>query len=223
MTISEAMERRHTVRKFTDRGLSPETISLLNARIDGHNREKGLRMQLMTGDREAFGPLLRLVFAKGVRNYIVLAGPDTPETGERLGYCGADVMLYAQTLGLNSWWVGGTFSRKGVKKRADIGTDEKMVGIIAVGYGATQGVPHRSKTPDEVSSYDGEAPEWFLNGVRAALLAPTALNRQAFHITGNGDHVHLEYETGTLSEVDLGIVRCHFESGAGTGHFQWTE
>lgn len=38
-------------------------------------------------------------------------GDDSPELEEKLGYSGADLMLYAQTLGLNTWYVGGMFDR----------------------------------------------------------------------------------------------------------------
>lgn len=221
MTISEAMECRHTVRKYTGQPLSPESVSLLRARLDGHNREQGLRLRLVTDDDQAFGPLVKLVLAKGARNYVVLAGPDAPGAGEAIGYCGADVMLYAQTLGLNSWWVGGTFSRKGVKKAAGIGADEAVLGVIAVGYGAVQGTPHKSKSPDEVSHYDGEAPAWFDSGVRAALLAPTALNKQAFFIEGKANHVRIDCDNGIFSDVDRGIVRYHFEVGAGAENINW--
>lgn len=103
---------------------------------------------------------------------------------ERLGYAGADLILYAQTLGLNTWWVGGTFNRKRVGERASA---ERPVGIVAVGLGATQGKPHKSKSAADISSYEGEAPRWFSRGVEAALLAPTALNKQAFKLHGKGD------------------------------------
>lgn len=91
----------------------------------------------------------------------------------------------------------------------------KVIGIIAIGYGATQGVPHKSKRPAEVSSYAGEAPDWFSEGVRAALLAPTAYNRQDFMITGEGSTVTIETKPGAFAKTDKGIVRYHFELGAG--------
>lgn len=47
-----------------------------------------------------------------MNNYIALAGEETPDFDEKIGYCSADIMLYAQTLGLNTWWVGGTFNRR---------------------------------------------------------------------------------------------------------------
>lgn len=84
----------------------------------GSNERRGLAMSLVTENTEAFGPALKLFFAKGVRNYLILAGPDRPGLDEAVGYCGADMMLFAQTLGLNSWWVGGTYSRKGVERNA---------------------------------------------------------------------------------------------------------
>lgn len=146
MDLKEAMEQRHTVRSYIDRPLPSEVIRLLAERIQKNNEAYRLHMQLITENIEAFGPLLRLILAKGVRNYIILSAPAGPTVEERLGYCGADVMLYAQTLGLNSWWVGGTFNKKGVQKNADSAGTEKIIGLIAIGYGATQGVPPQVQT-----------------------------------------------------------------------------
>ncbi len=219
MTITEAMETRHTVRRYTDRALSPETVSQLEARIAGSNAQYGLKMKLVTGDAQAFQAVFRLVLARGVQNYIVLAGSAGED--EKLGYCGCDVMLYAQTLGLNTWWVGGTYSRNNVRRSAGLTGGERLAGIIAVGYGASQGVPHRSKRAEDISAYDGAAPEWFTRGVEAVLLAPTALNKQAFRITGRGDTVNMTCDNGAFSGIDLGIGKYHFEVGAGRENFRW--
>ncbi len=155
-----------------------------------------------------------------MRNYVILAGRNRPGLEEDVGCCGADVMLLAQTLGLNSWWVGGTFSRGGVSRRA-APEAEKILGLIAVGCGAVPGVPHKSRKPEEIAAYNGKAPEWFDRGVEAVLLAPTALNRQAFTIRGEGRRVSMAYGGGALSGVDLGIGKYHFEAGAGKENFDW--
>ncbi len=220
MTMEEAMRSRHTVRRYTDRKLPQAILEPLEGRVWRNNQEQGLAMRLVTENTEAFGPLLRLFLAKGVRNYVILAGRDRPGLDEAVGYGGADVMLYAQTLGLNSWWVGGTFRRKGLEKNAAPGA-EKILGLLALGYGASQGVSHKSKTPEEVASYDGQAPEWFVRGTEALLLAPTALNRQAFTLRGEGRRVSLRCDNGRFSGVDLGIGRYHFELGAGKEPFDW--
>lgn len=219
MTMQEAMRARHTVRRYTDRKLEPEIQERLIRRIQDRNQDKGLSLRLVTENRDAFGPLLRLVLAKGVRNYIVLAGPGRPDTGVEIGYCGADLALFAQTLGLNTWWVGGTYSRSGVRKSAPEG--EALLGLIVVGYGADQGKPHRSKRPEDIAAYDGEWPVWFTAGVEAVLLAPTALNKQAFSVRGSGGQVSMTCDNGIFSGVDLGIGRYHFELGAGREHFVW--
>lgn len=218
--MAEAMHARHTVRKYTGRSLPYDVVAKLDARIRRINQSHGLALRLVTENGEAFGPLVKLVLAKGVRNYIVLAGKDAPDTEEKLGYWGADVMLFAQTLGLNSWWVGGTFSRRGVQKNAAPGTG-KILGLLALGYGQTQGVPHKSKSPAEISRYQGTMPPWFSNGIAALLLAPTALNRQAFQVEGTGNQVKLTCDNGIFSNVDLGIGKYHFELGAGKENFHW--
>lgn len=220
MTLEEAMRTRHTVRRYTDRKLPGDVLEGLRDRIRDNNEKYGLTMSLVTENTEAFGPALRLFLAKGVRNYLVLAGRDLPGLDEKIGYCGTDVMLFAQTLGLNSWWVGGTYSRKGVGRNA-APEAEKILGLIALGYGAAQGVPHKSKKPEDVAAYEGPAPEWFAKGTEALLLAPTALNKQAFTLRGEGRRVSLSCDNGIFSGVDLGIGKYHFELGAGKESFDW--
>ena len=129
-------------------------------------------------------------------------------------------MLFAQTLGLNSWWVGGMFSAKGAEKHLDE-SGLRVNGVIAVGYGATQGVPHRSKAAADISAYDGEAPQWFDCGVNALLLAPTALNKQAYRVRGEGERVSITCDSGHFAAIDLGIGKYHFEAGAGKENFVW--
>lgn len=218
MTLKEAMEARHTVRRYTANPLPEELIEQLNTRITEHNTRYHLAIKLNINDTSAFPAILKLFLAKGVKNYLVLAGPDTPDLDEKLGYCSADLMLYAQTLGLNTWWVGGTFHKSRIN--AASGAD-KVIGIVAIGYGATQGTPHKSKTNADVASYQGASPSWFTDGVNAALLAPTALNKQAFFIKGAGSKVKITYKDGSFAGADLGIVKYHFELGAGTNNFQW--
>ncbi len=221
MTIEEAIKNRHTVRKYTSQKLSAETAKELSLRISGNNERYGLRMRLVTENRDAFGAIWKLVLAGSVRNYIVLAGKDLPGVDEKLGYCGIDVALFAQTLGLNTWWIGGTYSRKRVGKLIGELPDERIMGIIAVGYGANQGKPHKSKKAGDISSYEGDAPEWFIKGVETVLFAPTALNKQAFSIRGEGRNVYIACNNGVFSGVDLGIAKYHFEVGAGKDNFCW--
>ncbi len=221
MDMMEAMARRHTVRAFIDRPLHAEIRAQLDERIDRLNEQHNVNMKLICDNAQAFNGMLRVVLAKGVKNYIALAGPDDRTCDERIGRCSAELMLFAQTLGLNTWWVGGSFSKGKVADIVGIEPGRHLAGIVAIGFGATQGKPHVSKTAAEVSAYEGDAPAWFEAGVAAALLAPTALNKQAFAITGAGDAVHIDYDRGAFAGVDLGIVKYHFQLGAGQENFSW--
>lgn len=128
-------------------------------------------------------------------------------------------MLLAQTLGLNTCWVALTY-RKG-RSRCQVGQDEKLVCVIALGYGTTQGEAHTSRAVTALCRVDEPMPEWFRLGMEAALLAPTAMNQQRFRFTLSGGAVRGESTGGFYSRVDLGIVKYHFELGAGKENFQW--
>lgn len=218
MTLEEAMKERHTVRKYTDKEIPVSIVSELEAVIQKNNDTYGLAMELRINDTSAFNTIIKLILAKGVKNFLILSGPDTTNLDEKLGYCGADFMLHAQTLGLNTWWVGGTFNRGKLNSNAN---GNRVIGVIAVGYGATQGKPHKSKSYPDIASFEGEAPKWFQNGIEAALLAPTALNKQEFSITGKKNKVNISCDNGIFTGADLGLVKYHFELGAGKDNFQW--
>ena len=49
----------------------------------------------------------------------------------------------------------------------------------------------------------------------------TALNKQNFTITGKGNMVTLTYKSGPMSGIDKGIIKHHFELGAGKENFEW--
>ena len=222
MTIKEAIKERHMVRQYTDKPIPPDILELLGRRIAENNERHGLSLALVTGSSDGIGGMAKLLLSRTVRNYIVLAGKDAPGLDEKLGYSGADLILYAQTLGLNTWWVGGMYSQKGALKGLG-DKDARVNGVIAVGYGQTQGVPHKSKAPKDISEYKGEPPQWFTDGVEALLCAPTALNKQPFAVMGEWNKVYISAGSGRFSGIDLGIGKYHFEVGAGRENFQWAE
>ena len=114
----------------------------------------------------------------GVKNYIVMLAKKSKDLDERVGYYGEQLVLYAQTLGLSTCWVGLSYRK--VPDAYNVGKDEKLVCMIALGYGETQGVGHKIKSIEEVSNACDITPSWFKRGVEVALLAPTAVNQQKF-------------------------------------------
>lgn len=215
------IEKRHTVRKYLDKLLDVELVSLLNARIEQNNRLYDLTFKLVTNESDGISSLAKIMSNNTVQNYIILAGKDSSDLDEKIGYCGADLILYVQSLGLNTWWCGGMFNGKNALKHLD-DKNVRVNGVIAIGYGKTQGVPHKSKTTDQVSHYKGKAPEWFNSGIKALLLAPSVLNRQPYIVNGVRNKVSFKVKSGPLSQVDLGIGKYFFELGAGKSNFEWS-
>ena len=222
MDIQEAIRTRHSVRSYLDKPLPPELKEELEREIAACNAESGLHIQLVTDERSAFGGLMAHYGKFScVKNYIALVGPEAPGLEERAGWYGERLVLKAQMLGLNTCWVALTYSRR--KSRHETEPGEKLVCVIAVGYGTTPGRESRSRPMTSVCRVDAPMPEWFRLGVEAALLAPTALNQQKFRFVLKGDTVRAETRPGFYVKVDLGIVKYHFALGAGQENFTWAE
>lgn len=214
MEISEAMKNRHSVRQYTDKAIDEETLKALREEIDACNKESGLSVQLVTNEPKAFsGFMAHYGKFSGVKNYIALVGKKSKELDELCGYYGERLVLKAQQLGLNTCWVAMTYKKISGAFKVEDG--EKLTVVISLGYGETQGVAHKSKTAEQVSNISAETPDWFESGVKAALLAPTAMNQQKFTLTYADGKVTAKAGTGFYTKVDLGIVKYHFEVGAG--------
>ena len=223
--LLDAIRQRHSVRAFQARPLEPAAKEDLAQLVAQCNAAGHLHMQLVTDEPKAFDCFLSH-YGKftGVANYLALCGQPAPDLDERLGYWGEKVVLRAQQLGLNSCWVGLTFTK--VQGAYTLEAGEKLRLVIALGYGTSEGKQHKSKRPDQVSRSllpGGEAvPEWFQAGVEAALLAPTAVNQQKFRFTLHDDHtVGATAGIGFFSKVDLGIAKLHFEIGAAPAEVVW--
>lgn len=219
MTILEAINERHAVRDYTDKKISNDVVAKLQDEINTCNRESGLHIQMITNEPKAFNSLMAHYGKfRGVENYVALIGKKSSDLEEKIGFYGERVALYAQTLGLNTCWVAMTFGKGTTKKKCDIENDEKLVCVLALGYGKTNGIPHKSKEIKEVCTVE-EMPDWFKNGMEAVLLAPTAMNQQKFMFSLDDNKVSVKSTGGAYSQVDLGIVKYHFEIGAGKENY----
>ena len=238
MTLQEAIEARHSVRAYKDQPLAEEVVNRLEEEIAEVNQTGSLHIQLIRNEPKAFqGTLAKYGKFRNVTNYMVMAGKKSDDLDERIGYYGEHLVLLAQTLGLNTCWVG--LSYKKIPDTYVLDEGEVIKAYIAIGYGETQGSSHKIKTIEQVnrtavrtfgSSKNASdiTPLWYTKGIEAALLAPTAVNQQKFSFeyvgTNNGRH-QVRAKKGIsmigYTQIDLGIAKYHFEIGAGREHFDW--
>ena len=222
MDMITAMKERHSVRSYKNEPIADELLAVLQDEIDDCNREGNLHIQLITNEPKAFDSFMAH-YGKfsGVTNYIALIGKKSQDLEEKCGYYGERLVLKAQSLGLNSCWVAITYKKIPGTFTLDAG--EKLTVVIAIGYGKTNGVVHKSKAISAVSNVTANSPEWFKNGVEAALLAPTAMNQQKFTLTLNQNEVTAKAGMGFYAKTDLGIVKYHFEIGANSSEWHWSK
>ena len=219
MDIKEAIKERHSVRQFKDLPVKSEDKEKLEALIKDCNAESGLNIQLVTDDPECFDTFLAHYGKfKNAKNYIAMVGSKSLEKlDEKCGYYGQKIVLEAQALGLNTCWVAGTYYKGKCKANKNAG--EKIVCVIALGYGENQGLAHKSKPLSKLCTVPEadlpDAPAWFREGLEAAILAPTALNQQMFFVSLEGDEAAVTTKGGMMTQLDLGIVKYNFEAASG--------
>ncbi len=220
MNLLDAIAQRHTIRTFDGRPLEGEVLTTLQEKIATINAETGLHIQLINGEENAFAGF-QIHYGKwvGVTNYLAFVGPSSPELHELCGYWGEQLVLWAETQGLKTGWLDTQIVEK--PAALELREGEELVVTVAIGYSDLVGKNHKIKTVEETSQVTGEAPEWFAAGMEAALLAPTAGNQQVFCICWDGEHLSATTKPGFLEKVDLGIVKYHFELGAGISHDMW--
>ena len=228
MTLLEAIGARHSVRKYKDDPIPEDILSVLRDKVREINEEAGLHVQLVTDEPKAFSGIMAYGSFSGVKNYLIMAGRKGDDLDEKIGYYGEQLVLLAQTLGLNSCWAGLSYSK--IPGTYELADGEKIGCYIALGYGVTPGKSHKVKDIKEISNVSDVTPKWFSKGVDAAVLAPTAVNQQKFYLEylGFKDYSKLPkvaakpvFSMIGYSKMDLGIVKYHFEVGAGKENFEW--
>lgn len=220
MELLEAIKQRHSVRAYIEKPIEKQKTEILEKEVTVCNKKSNLNIQLITDDKDAFNSMMAH-YGKfsNVFNYFAIVGKKNEDCETKAGYYGERLALLAQTLGLNTCWVALTFNKK--KNKIRLNSDEKLLCVIAVGYGVNHGVSHKVKEYEKVVKNSENAPDWFKKGVEAALLAPTAMNQQKFKFELLGNQVKLTKGFGFYTKLDLGIVKYHFEIGAGKDNFTW--
>lgn len=209
MDILELMKERHSVRQYKNQTIELAKREAINALINDVNAKSKLSIQAFYDEPKCFNSFMAHYGKfENVENYIAIVGNKNEQ--EKAGYYGEKIVLKCQELGLNTCWVGMTHG----KSKAEIKRGQKLLVIISLGYGETQGVPHKSKSIAELGKAD-QSTEWFGRGMEAVSLAPTAVNQQKFLFELKNGNVTAKNLGGFYSNMDLGIAKYHFEAAIG--------
>jgi hypothetical protein len=151
----------------------------------------------------------------------------SPAADVHCGYTGEGVVLEAQARGLGTCWISGSFSRRTAGQLAALRPGERVRAVSPVGRPLTrlgsaerllygQGHPKSRKTIEAIAPGSDAWPAWAAAGVRAAQVAPSAMNRQPwlFRYEEGSVIVSVRSSAPGTGRLDCGIAMLHFELGA---------
>ena len=233
MNLQEAINVRTSRRKYVEGELDLEHIDKLQQLIDEYNEVGGFRIELVLNNGEAFKGFTRSYgMLSGVNHYLgFIAQADDPDADEKIGYYGELLVLHATALGLGTCWIGGTFSKS--KTPFKLASGERLACLITVGKTPKEPssrerfihkMTHRkTKKASDMFMSEGAVPDWFLDGMDAVVLAPSAMNKQPVMFSHDDGRVVASVKDSAkyLVAFDLGIAKLHFELASGGGDWKW--
>lgn len=229
MNITEAIDTRFSCRAFADKPVEREKFDQLQECIDAINVEAGLNFQLY-GPREGGAAAIDMsegMFAGTVPCYAALVAPDDVVMGEKVGYYGEKLVLFATQLGLNTCWVASTYDRH--TTRAKLQPGDLLWDVVPIGY-AMDPIPdqqqsirksmrRRDKPLLRMTTADvplDDLPVWYASALESVYKGPSAANGQPVTFDYRDDRVTADFErfSRKIELNDLGIAKLHFELGA---------
>ncbi len=165
----------------------------------------------------------------------------TENASAAFGYSFECFVLYAQSLGIGTTWLGGTMNRSAFESAMELSDDEIMPCASPLGYPAKkmsirEGMMRKAikadeRMPFENLFFDGsfdaplskeKADKWTVP-LEMVRLAPSAVNKQPWRavVKDNAVHFYLNRSKGfartdrlDMQMIDMGIALCHFDLSA---------
>lgn len=236
--IKKHIKDRRSVRNFDGRVLDEHTKDQLMAYAKDIENPFGLSVAFKYLEAKRDG--LTCPVVSGTELYVGGKIKNTAHVNEAFGYTFEEFILYAQSLGLGTVWLGGTMNRDAYERAMDLAEDELMPCATPLGYTAKKmsvreimmrkAIKADERQLFEELFFDGDFSEpltkdtagLFAEPLEMVRLAPSAVNKQPWRVivADNAAHFYLQRRKGSTNEshegkldmqkVDLGIALCHF-------------
>ncbi len=233
--IKQHIKARRSVRTYDGRTVGEDIRAQLMTFAESADNPFGIPVQFKLLDAAEHG--LVCPVASGTELFVGGKVPCTSEANLAFGYSFERFILFAQSLGLGTVWLGGTMNRPAFEKAMELGEDKMMPCATPIGYTAQKmsmretmmrkAVKADARLPFEELFFDTSFDKALtLEGagrISGALdmvrLAPSAVNKQPWRVVvADGcAHFYLKRSKGFAHEgsldmqmVDMGIALCHF-------------
>ncbi|MBQ4604178.1 MAG: nitroreductase [Clostridia bacterium] len=233
--VKESIRQRRSVRTYDGRELSQKDIDSLCAFVETIENpfEIPVEFKLMSAKENG----LNCPVVVGTDLYVGGKIKCVPNANVAFGYSFEMLVLYAQSLGIGTVWLGGTMNRPAYEKVMELEADEMMPCASALGYPSEkmslrEGMMRKAIKADERLPFE----ELFFDGnfdtpltkekagdlaepLETVRLSPSAVNKQPWRVVVSDNTVHFylkrskNFSGGSaldMQKVDMGIALCHF-------------
>ena len=237
--ITELVHNRRSVRTFDGREINEDDRKKLALFMEKIENPYGIPVSFKFLDGKEHA--LSCPVVSGTDLYVGAKVPCVPHMEEAFGYSFEMFVLYAQSIGIGTVWIGGTMARPAFERAMALEQNERMPCVSPLGYPAgkrsvretimRKAIRADSRNSFETIFFDGtfdvpltkEKAGRLAEVLEMVRLAPSAVNKQPWRVLAdkNGVHFYLKRAKGFVSEavgdmqkVDLGIALCHFALAA---------
>ena len=234
--VMDLIRSRRSVRTFAQKEIPEGVLDDLMAYSDSITNPYGVPVWFQLLNAKEHG--LSSPVISGGEWYIAGAVEECPHFGEAFGYSFEAMVLYAQSLGLGTTWLGGTMNRGAFEQAMELRDGEQMPCVTPLGYEAEKmslretimrkGCKADTRAAFEERFFEGDFSKPLTRErvgklelpLEAVRLAPSAVNRQPWRVvvTEDGVHFYVKKTKGIpvplLQRVDMGIALCHFALAA---------
>jgi len=229
--VEKSIRERRSVRTFDGRELTKEDRKKLSDFVQNIDLPFDVPLEFKFLDQMSCPVIV------GTEVYIGAKVKDLPFFNEAFGYAFEKLVLYAQSLGIGTTWIGGTMDRDAFEKAMNLSDGEIMPCVSPLGYPAKKmslreimmrkGIhADERKAFEEIAFFDtfdqpltaDLAKDLYLP-LEMVRLGPSAVNKQPWRILVKDHFVHFYLKRAKpfvsgkidMQKIDMGIALCHFD------------
>lgn len=236
--ITESIRKRRSVRTFDGREIGQSETDALEAFTQTIANPYAIPVEYKLLNAKAHG--LSCPVVSGTDLYVGGKIKRLPHANEAFGYSFERLVLFAQSLGIGTVWLGGTMNRSAFEAAMELNNDEMMPCASPLGYPSEKmslketmmrkAIKADERLPFEKLFFDGSLDTPLLKEKAGVLahplemvrLAPSAVNKQPWRIVvvDHTVHMYLKRSKGfaasavDMQKIDMGIALCHFDLAA---------
>jgi len=231
MDIYEAIFKRRSVRKYSDKDLSSSFLDKLdnytdnldklydNIDIDVHIVEEGNKIQnIMSGIIGSYGKIK-------APHYLIITSEKKKGYLENIGFALEPLVLKLTKAKIGTCWIGGHVPKEELKNIVNIKDDHEALILISLGHAKNSLLRDKkdAKRKDISKIIKGGIDDGWKLYIECARFAPSAVNSQPWRFKGKANKLHaysvkrnrvtklVAGNLHLLNRIDVGIALSHMD------------